>query len=89
MKAAKTNKNYITTEEKTNFSFFLRIKDNRIMKWYIYNNVWKKKKSNEKQQKGLMKYVKVMYTNIDGIIARKLELSDLWGGSGQCSGMGA
>ena len=56
--------------------FLWKVKDT-IMKWYI-NSRYVRNKRKKKRMKQLQKsdQIKVMYTNIDGIITRKPELTD-------------
>ena len=70
MKEEANQKNYMrTTEEKIKF-FFSYGQDI----WYVKNSAKKK----EKKKKTVMKEtdeIKVIYTNIDGIIPRRLEMT--------------
>ena len=62
------------TEEKTNY---FGGKDSKITKWHISNRYQKEigKGKHGTLTKGSDE-IKVMYTNIDGILPRKLELTD-------------
>ena len=46
------------------------------MKWYISNNVKRKEKEKNTTVTQGTDEIKVMHTNIDGIITRKLELTN-------------
>ena len=64
MEKETNQKNYVRPTEGKTKVFIWRVKDNRIMKWYINRTV-----TNGTGE------IKVMF-NIDGLILRKLEMKD-------------